>query len=66
MLRVQKGGLIRKVLADHAAALRAKSTPDATIRDVLSVLSSQEARSRIIKPQTLDGVAGSKPQGHAG
>jgi len=33
-----KGGLIRWVLVDHAAALRAKSTPDATIRDVLSAL----------------------------
>ncbi|AFW02753.1 transposase [Gluconobacter oxydans] len=46
-----KGGLIRRLLVDHAAALRAKSTPDATIRDVLSALSSPEARSRITKPQ---------------
>ena len=45
-----KGGLIRRVLVDHAAALRAKSTPDATIRDVLSALSSPAGRSRTIKP----------------
>jgi|TARA_R100000455_G_C6178281_1_gene57082 transposase len=34
-----KGGLIRKLLVDHAAALRAKSTPAVTIRDALSALS---------------------------
>ncbi|MBB3884902.1 hypothetical protein [Acetobacter oeni] len=34
-----KGGLIQKVLVDHAAALRAKSMPDVTIRDVLPALS---------------------------
>ena len=34
-----KGGLIRRVLVDHAAALRAKSMPDVTIRDALSALS---------------------------
>jgi len=33
------GGLIRRVLVDHAAASRAKATPDATISDVLSALS---------------------------
>ena len=32
-----KGGLIRKLLVDHAAALRANSTPSATIKDALSV-----------------------------
>jgi transposase len=30
-----KGGLIRRLLVDHAAALRARSTPDATIRGAL-------------------------------
>lgn len=30
-----KGGLIRRLLVDHAADLRAKSTPDATIKDAL-------------------------------
>ncbi|MBS1051015.1 IS5 family transposase [Gluconobacter japonicus] len=45
-----KGGLMRKLLVDHAAALRAKSTPDATIRDVLLALSSPAGRSRTIKP----------------
>ncbi len=30
-----KGGLIRRLLVDHAAALRAKSTPVVTIRDAL-------------------------------
>ncbi|MFG1384326.1 IS5 family transposase [Xanthobacter sp. V3C-4] len=34
-----KGGLIRKLLVDHAAALRAKSTPAVTIRDALSASS---------------------------
>lgn len=34
-----KGGLISQLLVDHAAALRAKSTPDVTIRDALSALS---------------------------
>lgn len=46
-----KGGLIQRVLVDHAAALRAKSTPGATIRDVLSALPLAEVRSRITKPQ---------------
>nr|WP_197974804.1 IS5 family transposase [Acetobacter aceti] len=45
-----KGGLMRKLLVGHAAALRAKSTPDATIRDVLLALSSPAGRSRTIKP----------------
>lgn len=30
-----KGGLIRRLLVDHAAALRAKSTPAVTIKDAL-------------------------------
>ena len=47
-----KGGLIRRLLVGHAAALRAKSMPDVTIRDALSALSLPEARSRITKPQT--------------
>lgn len=34
-----KGGLIRKLLVDHAAALRARSTPARTIRDALSASS---------------------------
>jgi transposase len=34
-----KGGLIRRLLVDHAAALRQKSTPEQTVRDALSVLS---------------------------
>ena len=34
-----KGGLIRRLLVDHAAALRAKSTPAVTIRDALLALS---------------------------
>jgi transposase len=34
-----KGGLIRKLLVDHAAALRARSTPAVTIRDALSASS---------------------------
>lgn len=34
-----KGGLIRRRLVDHAAALRQKSTPVRTVKDVLSALS---------------------------
>jgi transposase len=34
-----KGGLVRMLLVDHAAALRAKSTPDRTIKDALSASS---------------------------
>ena len=34
-----KGGLVRRLLVDHAAALRARSTPAVTIRDALSALS---------------------------
>jgi transposase len=34
-----KGGLVRTLLVDHAAALRAKSTPEATIAASLSALS---------------------------
>lgn len=34
-----KGGLIRRLLVDHAAALRARSTPVVTIRDALSASS---------------------------
>ncbi|MBS1004604.1 IS5 family transposase [Acetobacter thailandicus] len=47
-----KGELIRRILVAHAAALRAKSMPDVTIRNVLSSLSSQETRFRTTKPQT--------------
>ena len=45
-----KGGLMRKLLVGHAAALRAKSMPDVTIRDALLALSSPAGRSRTIKP----------------
>ena len=34
-----KGGLVRRLLVDHAAVLRAKSMPAATIRDALSASS---------------------------
>ena len=34
-----KGGLVRTLLVDHAAALRAKSTPEATIAASLSASS---------------------------
>ena len=46
-----KGGLIWRLLVDHAAALRAKSMPDVTIRDALSALSLPEAKSQTTKPQ---------------
>ncbi len=47
-----KGGLMRKLLVGHAAALRARSMPDVTIRDALLALSLPEVRSRTTKPQT--------------
>lgn len=34
-----KGGLIRRLLVDHAAALRRNSTPEQTVKDALSALS---------------------------
>ena len=34
-----KGGLVRRLLVDHATALRARSTPVATIKDALSASS---------------------------
>lgn len=34
-----QGGLLRRLLVDHAAALRARSTPAVTIRDALSASS---------------------------
>ncbi|MBB4861129.1 transposase [Novosphingobium chloroacetimidivorans] len=34
-----KGGALRRLLVDHAAALRARSTPAVTIRDALSASS---------------------------
>ncbi|BCI68680.1 hypothetical protein AAJCM20276_33040 [Acetobacter aceti] len=45
-----KGGLMQKPLVGHAAALRAKSMPDVTIRDVLSALFLPEVKSRTTKP----------------
>src|SRR5690554_7858534 len=42
-----KGGLVRMHLVDHAAALRAKSTPDATIKDCPLASSSPAARPPI-------------------
>ncbi|MFC3639970.1 hypothetical protein ACFONL_21765, partial [Camelimonas fluminis] len=39
-----KGGLIRRALVEAAAALRAKSTPAQTVRDVLLALSSPAAK----------------------
>lgn len=46
-----KGGLIRRLLVGHAAALRVKSMPDVTIKDTLSALPLPVVRSRITKPQ---------------
>lgn len=43
-----KGGLIRMLLVEAAAAFRQKSTPEQTVRAVLSALSSQAAKSRTI------------------
>ncbi len=45
-----KGGLIRRVLVEAAAALRAKSTPAQTVRDALLALSSPAAKPPTTKP----------------
>ena len=45
-----KGGLVRKLLVDHAAALRARSTLAVTIRDALSALSLPAGRLPTTKP----------------
>ncbi|MDF7674632.1 hypothetical protein PT277_04595 [Acetobacteraceae bacterium ESL0709] len=65
MLRVQRGAH-SEGFGRSRGGFTSKIHARCDKQGVLSVLSSQEARSRIIKPQTLDGVAGSKPQGHAG
>jgi len=45
-----KGGLIRRLLVDHAAALRAKSTPEQTVRDALLALSSRAEKRPTMQP----------------
>ncbi len=45
-----KGGLIRRVLVEAAAALRAKSTPPQTVRDALLASSSPAAKPPTTKP----------------
>ena len=45
-----KGGLIRRVLVEAAAALRRKSTPAQTVRDALSASSWRVAKRRITVP----------------
>ena len=45
-----KGGLIRRLLVDHAAALRRKSTPEQTVRAALLASSRQAARLRTTTP----------------
>ncbi|MFN3720904.1 MAG: hypothetical protein ACK4UW_18565, partial [Rhizobium rhizophilum] len=36
---IHKGGLIRRLLVDHVAALQRKSTPAQTVKDALSASS---------------------------
>lgn len=45
-----KGGLIRRVLVEAAAALRAKSTPAQTVRDALLASFSPAAKPPTIRP----------------
>lgn len=47
-LRALKGGLIRRLLVDHAAALRRKSMPAQTVRDALMALSRRAERPQIM------------------
>lgn len=48
-----KGGLIRRVLVEAAAALRAKSTPAQTVRGALLASFSPAAKPPITKPSTI-------------
>jgi transposase len=48
-----KGGLLRRLLVDHAAALRAKSTPAQTVKDALLVLSSRAEKHPTMQPSPL-------------
>ncbi len=45
-----EGKLIRRLVVDHTAALRAKSTLHAIVRDALPALSLPQGGSRITKP----------------
>lgn len=45
-----KGGLVRRLLVDHAAALRARSTPAVTIKDALSASSSPAEKLPTTEP----------------
>ena len=47
-----KGGLIRRLLVDHAAALRARFTPAVTIAAALWALSSPAGKSQTTRPLT--------------
>ena len=44
----EKGGLIRMLLVEAAAAFRQRSTPERTVKEGLSALSSQRARFQTI------------------
>ena len=48
-----KGGLLRTLLVDHAAVLRAKSMRAVTIKDCLSASSSPAEKRPITPPQSL-------------
>lgn len=48
-----KGGLIRRLLVAHAAALRAKSTPALTVKDALLALSSRAEKHPTMQPSPL-------------
>ena len=45
-----KGGPTRRLLVDHAAALRAKSTPAQTVKDALLALSSRVEKYPTMQP----------------
>ena len=45
-----KGGPTRRLLVDHAAALRAKSTPAQTVKDALLALSSRVEEYPTMQP----------------
>jgi transposase len=48
-----KGGLLRRLLVDQAAALRAKSTPAQTVKDALLVLSLRAEKHPTMQPSPL-------------
>jgi hypothetical protein len=59
----RKRGLVRTLLVDHAAALRAKSTPDATIKDCLGFILTGGEASDYTAAEPLMEIPVATPRG---